>query len=162
MLKRLIYNYLQVALHRPSIEGSNWATRLPQRGLTALVLFFIGTLSQPLTLRGNFTSSMYLLPQRGGQNRLFCLRRWIHVCKYDLSAHVRLFLSCHGGRSWVFAPVVGFTCAVPVFLPLSSFIDIDPKCGLNCVPNCGKSPLSSGSFAICRGLCRCSARLIAR
>ena len=51
LLKRLIYNYLQVALHRPSIEGSNWATRLPQRGLTALVLFFIGTLSQPLMLR---------------------------------------------------------------------------------------------------------------
>ena len=40
LLKRLIYNYLQVALHRPSIEGSNRATRLPQRGLTALVFFF--------------------------------------------------------------------------------------------------------------------------
>ena len=40
LLKRLIYNYLQVALHRPSIEGSDRATRLPQRGLTAQVLFF--------------------------------------------------------------------------------------------------------------------------
>ena len=153
---------LQVTL-RPSIKGAAIGQQgCPREDLPPWSCFFIGTLSQPLTLRGNFTSSMYLLPQRGGQNRLFCLRRWIHVCKYDLSAHVRLFLSCNGGRSWVFAPVVGFTCAVPVFLPLSSFIDIDPKCGLNCVPNCGKSPLSSGSFAICRGLCRCSARLIAR
>ena len=41
-----------------------------------------------------------------------------------------------------FAYVVGFTCAVPAFLPLSSFIDID----LNCGPSCGKSPLSSGGF----------------
>ena len=40
LLKHLIYNYLQVALHRPSIEGSNRATRLPQRGLTALGLVF--------------------------------------------------------------------------------------------------------------------------
>ena len=40
LLKRLIYNYLQVVLHRPSIEGSNRATMLPQRGHTALVLFF--------------------------------------------------------------------------------------------------------------------------
>ena len=39
LLKRLIYNYLHVTL-RPPIEGSNRATRLPQRGLTALVLFF--------------------------------------------------------------------------------------------------------------------------
>ena len=40
LLKRLTYNYLQVALHRPSIKGSDMATMLPQRGLTALVLFF--------------------------------------------------------------------------------------------------------------------------
>ena len=53
-------------------------------------------LPQTLTLRAAFTSSMYLLPQRGGQNRLFCLRRCIHVCNYGLSAHVRLFLNCHG------------------------------------------------------------------
>ena len=58
----------------------------------------------------------------------------------------------------VFAPVIGFTCADPAFLPPSSFIDIVPNCG----PNCGKSPLSSGGFAIRCGLCRCSARRIAR
>ena len=40
LLKLLIYNYLQVALHRPSIKGSDRATRLPQRGLTALGLVF--------------------------------------------------------------------------------------------------------------------------
>ena len=40
LLKRLIYNYLQVAIHRPPIEGSNRATRLPQRGLTAPGLVF--------------------------------------------------------------------------------------------------------------------------
>ena len=136
-----------------------WMKVNPSVGILRLV---VPLLPQTLTMCAAFASSMYLLPQRGGQNRLFCLRRWIHVCEYDLFAHVRLFLSCHGGRSWVFAPVVGFTCAVPAFLPLSSFIDIDPKCGLNCGPNCGKSPLSSGSFAICRGLCRCSARRIAR
>ena len=139
--------------------GSNRATRLPQRGLIALVLLCIGTLSQPLTLRGTFASSTYLLPQRGGQNRLFCLRHWIHVCKYDISAHVMLFLNGHGCRSWVFAHVVGFACANSAFLPPPwSFIDIVPNCG----PNCGKSSLSSGGFAIRRGLCRCSACRIAR
>ncbi len=195
---------------------------LPQRGLTALVLFFhwdsapapdapsvrfnppdplskgairacglsiAAWLSLPassgpasadalITLRSDFFAMLCCCPNPDAPRGLyvlhvfaaatwlakstFRLRRWIHVCRYGLSAHVRLFLSCHGGRSWVFAPVVGFTCAVPAFLPLSSFIDIDPKCGLNCVPNCGKSPLSSGSFAICRALCRCSARRIAR
>ena len=48
---------------------------------------------------------MYLLPQRGGQNRLFCLRRLIHVCKYCLSAHIMQFLKGHGGKSGHFAPV---------------------------------------------------------
>ena len=38
-VKQLSINNLQVAL-RVSIEGSDRATRLPQRGLTALVLFF--------------------------------------------------------------------------------------------------------------------------
>ena len=56
-------------------------------------------------LRVAFSSSTYLLSQRK-QNRLFCLRHWIHVCKYGLSAHVMLFLNCHGGRSGLFAPVV--------------------------------------------------------
>ena len=51
LLKRLIYNYLQVVLHRPSIEGSNRATRLPREDLPPWSCFFIGTLSQPLTLR---------------------------------------------------------------------------------------------------------------
>ena len=64
---------------------------------------------------------------RTRQNRLFCPRRWIHVCRFCL-------------------------------LPPSSFIDIVPNCG----PNCGKSPLCSGFFAIRRVLCRCSARCIAR
>ena len=43
-------------------------------------------------------------------------------------------------------------------LAFSSFIDIVPNCG----PNCGKSPFSSGFFAIRSGLCRCSACRIAR
>ena len=38
-VKQLSLSNLQVAL-RPSIEGSDRATMLPQRGLTALVLFF--------------------------------------------------------------------------------------------------------------------------
>ena len=37
-----------------------------------------------------------------------------------------------------FWPVVGFTCADPAFLPPSAFMYV--------VPNCGKSPLSSGCF----------------
>ena len=161
MLKYLIYNYLQVALHRPSIKGSDRATRLPQRGLTALGLVFHWDsvlAPPPTTLRGTFASSMYLLPQRGGQNRLFCLRRWIHVCRSDLSAHVMQFLKGHGGRSWVFAPVIGFTCVNSAYLPLSFFIDIVRNSG----SSCGKSPLSSGCFSIRSVLCRCSARCIAR
>jgi len=38
------------------------------------------------------------------QNRHFCLRHWIHVCKYGLSAHVMQFLDSHGGKSGLFAP----------------------------------------------------------
>ena len=38
-VKQLSLSNLQVTL-RPPIEGSNRATRLPQRGLTALVFFF--------------------------------------------------------------------------------------------------------------------------
>ena len=48
-----------------------------------------------------------------------------------------------------FAPVDGSMYADPAILPPSPFIDV--------VPNCVKSPLSSGCFAIRRGLCRCSA-----
>ena len=109
---------------------------MPQRGLTALVLFFHwDSVPAPDAPRNLCVLHVFLSPRR--QKRLFCLRHWIHVCKSGLSAHVMLFLNCHGGRSWVFAPVVGFTCAVPAFLPLSSFIDIVPNCG----SNCGKSPL---------------------
>ena len=132
-----------------------WMKVNPSVGILCLV---VPLLPQTLTMCAAFASSMYLLPQRGGKNRLFCPRRWIHVCKYGISAHVMQFLKGHGGRLWVFAYVVGFTCVDPAFLPLSSFIDIV----LNCGPNCGKSPLNSGRFAIRRGLCRCSARRIAR
>ncbi len=74
--------------------------------LRTLLFRYVMQLGQTLTLRGTFAYSMYLLPQRGEQNRLFCLRRCIHVCKCGPSAHVKLFLSCHGGRSGHFAPVV--------------------------------------------------------
>ena len=126
-VKYLSLSNLQVAL-RPLDKGAAIGQQgCPREDLPPWSCFFIGTLSQPLTLRVAFASSTYLLPQWGGQNRLFCLRRWIYVCKYG-----------------VFAPVV--------------LIDIVPNCG----PNCGKSPLSSGGFAIRLVLCRCSARRIAR
>ena len=51
------------------------------------------------------------------------------------------------GKIDSFAYVVGFTCAVPAFLPSSSFIDIVPNCG----PNCVKSPLSSGASQFAAG-----------
>ena len=73
--------------------------------LRSVLLRCVMLLPQIMTLRAAFASSTYLLPQRGGQNRLFCLRRWIHVCKYGLSAHVMLFLNCHVGKSGLFAPV---------------------------------------------------------
>ena len=143
----------------PSLLASSGPASYDALFILRSVLFrYVMQLGRTLTLRAAFASSTYLLLQRGGRNRLFCLRRWIHVCKYDLSAHVRLFLSCHGGRSWAFALVVGFTCVNKAFLPPSSFIDIVPNCG----PNCGKSSLSSGGFAVRRGLCRCSVRRIAR
>ena len=128
-----------------------WMKVIPSVGILRLV---VPLRPQTPTMCATLKPSTYLLPQRGVQNRLFCLRRWIHVCKYGLSAHVSLFLNCHGGRSWVLAPVIGFMCADPALLPLSSFIDIDL--------NSGKSPLCSGFFAIRRGLCRCSACRIAR
>ena len=110
----------------------------------------------PDVVRCLYVLHVFLSPR--GQNRLFCLRHWIHVHKYGLSAHVRLFLNGHGGTSGLFAPVVEILCAKNRLLPPWSFIDIVPNCG----PNCGKSPLCSGFFAIRRGLCRCSARRIAR
>ena len=73
--------------------------------LRSVLFRYVMQLGQMLTLRAAFASSTYLLSQRGGQNRLFCLRRWIHVCKYGLSAHVMLFLNCHVGKSGLFAPV---------------------------------------------------------
>ena len=74
-------------------------------------------LPQTLTLSAAFASSTYLLSQRSGHNRLFCLRRWIHVCIYGLSAHVMQFLNGRGGRSWVFAPVDEILCAETRLLP---------------------------------------------
>ena len=122
-----------------------------QRGLTALVLFFhCDSVTASDVPSGLYVLHEFLSPR--GQNRLFCLRHWILVCKYDIAAHVRLFLNCYGGRSWAFALVVGFTCVNKAFLPPSSFIDIDPNCG----SSCGKSSLSSGCFAIRCVLCRCS------
>ena len=139
----------------PSLLASSGPASYDALFILRSVLFrYVMQLGRTLTLRAAFASSTYLLLQRGGRNRLFCLRHWICVCKYGLSAHVMQFLKRHGGKSGLFAPVVEILCANPAFLPPWSFIDI--------VPNCGKSPLSSGSFAIRRGLCRCSARRIAR
>ena len=132
-----------------------WMKVIPSVGILRLV---VPLRPQTPTMCATFKPSTYLLPQRGVQNRLFCLRHWIHVHKYGLSAHVRLFLNGHGGTSGLFAPVVEILCAKNRLLPPWSFIDIVPNCG----PNCGKSPLCSGFFAIRRGLCRCSARRIAR
>ena len=132
-----------------------WMKVIPSVGILRLV---VPLRPQTPTMCATFKPSTYLLPQRGVQNRLFCLRRWIHVCKYGLSAHVSLFLNCHGGRSWVLAPVIGFTCVNSAYLPLSFFIDIVRNSG----SSCGKSPLSSGCFSIRSVLCRCSARRIAR
>ena len=132
-----------------------WMKVIPSVGILRLV---VPLRPQTPTMCAAFASSTYLLPQRGVQNRLFCLRHWIHVHKYGLSAHVRLFLKGHGGTSGLFAPVVEILCAKNRLLPPSSFIDIVPNCG----PNCGKSSLCSGFFAIRRGLCRCSVRRIAR
>ena len=46
-------------------------------------------------------------------------RRCMHVgvCKSGLFAPVALHIELHGGESWVFAPVVGFTCADSALLP---------------------------------------------
>ncbi len=72
-----------------------------------------------------------------------------HVCKSWVSAPVIPLFHCHGCRSWVFAPVVGFTCADLALLLPSAFMYV--------VPNCVRGPLSTGCFAIRRGLCRCPA-----
>ena len=72
---------------------------------SVLFRYVVRLLPQTTTMCAAFASSMYLLPQRR-QNRLFCLRRWIHVCKYGLSAHVMQFLKGHGGKSGLFATVV--------------------------------------------------------
>ena len=79
-----------------------WMKVILSVGILRLV---VPLLAQIPTLCGTFASSTYLLPQRG-QNRLFCLRRWFHVCKYGLSAHFMQFLKGHGGTSGIFAPVV--------------------------------------------------------
>ena len=47
-------------------------------------------------------------------------------------------------------PKSNITCANPAFLP-------PPSSSIGVVPNSGKSPLSSGCFAIRRWLCRCPA-----
>ena len=47
---------------------------------------------------------MYLLPQMGVQNRLFCLRHWIHVCKYDIAVHVMQFFERSRGQIVGFCP----------------------------------------------------------
>ena len=88
-VKQLSINNLQVAL-RVSIEGSDRATRLPQRGLTALVLFF----HWDSVTASDAPSGLYVLhvfaAATGWQNRLFCLRLWIHVCRSALFAPVVL------------------------------------------------------------------------
>ena len=65
-------------------------------------------------------------------------------------------VASHVCKSWVSAPVVGFTCANRGFLPPSfftlNFTGADhgfspPSAFMDVVRNCGKSPLSSGCFA---------------
>ena len=73
-VKLLSLSSLQVT-PRVSIEGSNRATRLPQRGLNALVLFFH---------RDSVSAS---------------------DAPHCLSAHVMQFLKGHVGKSGLFAPV---------------------------------------------------------
>ena len=66
--------------------------------LRSVLFRYVMQLGQTLMMCAAFTSSMYLLLQRGGQNRLFCLRHCIHVCRSGLSAHVMQFLNGHGGK----------------------------------------------------------------
>ena len=49
----------------------------------------------------------------------------------------------HGCRLRVFAPVVGFTCADPAFLPPSAFMYV--------VPNCGKGRSAQGASQFAAG-----------
>ena len=75
-------------------------------------------------------------------------------------------VASHVCKSGLSVPVVGFMCADPALLPTSSLYFIvtgadygflPPSFFMDVVPNCGKGPLSSGCFAIRRGLCRCPA-----
>ena len=89
----------------PSLPASSGPASYDALFILRSVLFrYVMQLGRTLTLRAAFASSTYLLPQRGGQNRLFCLRHWIHVNKYGLSAHVILFLSCHGADRGALPP----------------------------------------------------------
>ena len=99
----------------------------------------------------------------------------LYGCRSWVSVPVAFHIELHVCKSWVSAPVVGFTGANPAFLPPSLFTlnftgadrgflrpsldsraQIRPFCHpsscIDVVPNCGKSPLSSGCFAIRRGL----------
>ena len=99
-VKQLSLSNLQVTLQKSRARQQG----CPREDLPPWSCFFIGTLSQPLTLCVAFASSTYLLPQRGGLNRLFCLRRWIHVCKYDIAAHVMQFFERSRGQIMPFCP----------------------------------------------------------
>ena len=48
----------------------------------------------------------------------------VHVYRSGTFAPVIPLFHCHGCRSLAFAPVVGFTCADPAFLPPSAFMDV--------------------------------------
>ena len=90
---------------------------------------------------------------------------FVHILGPHLSGFVGVPLPLHSGSIAAPAPSQA-TCANPAFLPPSSSKSIftganygflPPSSSIGVVPNCGKSPLSSGCFAIRRGLCRCSA-----
>ena len=48
----------------------------------------------------------------------------IHGCGFGSFAPVIPLFHCHGCRSLAFAPIVGFTCADPAFLPPSALMNV--------------------------------------
>ena len=109
------------------------------------------------------------------QQQFFCryagsTTSFVHVLGPHLSGFVGALLSLHYSSIAAPAPSQA-TCTNPALLPPSSSKSIftganygflPPSSSIGVVPNCGKSPLCSGCFAIRRGLYRCSARRIAR
>ena len=87
-----------------------------------------------------------------------------HGCRLRGFAPVAFHIVLHAGANRWFLPpsffILSLTCADPAFLSTSFFSlnSTGANCGvsppsafMDVVPNCGKSPLSSGCFAIRRG-----------